>query len=91
MRTARSNFKAHGKSPSLIYEPQKAKLQSFNYWFLVRVSSIFENTERMKKSVQLTLRSFNSRKAEQYFGQEGSPLTQHYINYRVLENSMRIC
>ena len=61
------------------------------YWFLVRVSSIFENTERMKKSVQLTLRYFNSKKAEQYFGREGSSLTQRYIVYRVLENIMEIC
>ena len=34
----------------------KAKLPALNYWFRAKVSSIFENTERMKRSVQLTLR-----------------------------------
>ena len=34
----------------------KAKLPTLNFWFLAKVSSIFGNTERMKKSVQLTLR-----------------------------------
>ena len=69
----------------------KAKLPTLNYWFQAKVSSIFENTEQMKKSVQLTLIYFNSRKAEQYFSQEGSPRTQHYINFRVSDDSMRIC
>ena len=31
----------------------KAKLPPFSYWFLAKVSPIFENTERMKKIVQL--------------------------------------
>ena len=34
----------------------------------------------MKKSVQLTLRYFNSREAELYISQERSPLTQLYIS-----------
>ena len=34
--------------------PPKAKLPTLDYWFLVRVYIIFENTERMKKSVQVT-------------------------------------
>ena len=83
-------FKAHEKNPTLIYAPQKRN-SNFGLLFQANVSSIFENTERMKASVHLTLKYFNSREAEQYFSQEGSPFTPLYIGYRVLENSMRIC
>ena len=54
-----------GKSLPDLCAP-KAKLPTLSYWFLAKVSPIFENTEKMKKSVQLTLRQFNSRNAEQY-------------------------
>ena len=33
----------------------KSESSNFGHWFLVRVSPIFENTERMKKLVQSTL------------------------------------
>ena len=49
-------FKRMGKSLPELCAP-KAKFPTLNYWFPAKVSSIFENTEeRMKKSVQLTLR-----------------------------------
>ena len=46
-------LKRMGKSLPGLCAP-KAKLSTLKYWFLVRVSPIFEKTERMKKSVQLT-------------------------------------
>ena len=44
-----------GKSLPDLCTP-KAKLPALSYWFLAKVSPIFKNTERIKKSVQLTQR-----------------------------------
>ena len=41
----------------------KAKLPTLNYWFQAKVSFIFENPERMKKSVQLNTSTPGKRKS----------------------------
>ena len=46
-------LKRRGKSLLDLCAP-KAKLPTSTYWFLAKVSPISENTERIKKAVQLT-------------------------------------
>ena len=48
--TACSNLKRMRKSLPDLCAPE-VKLPTLSYWFLEKVSLIFENTERMKKSV----------------------------------------
>ena len=72
----------------------RSKSETSNFGLPAHSKGIFYfrkyGTDEKVSAVDYLVQYFSSSKAEQLITQEGSPRPQHYIDYRVWENSMRL-